>query len=989
MSTTENNTTGPTPESTVEASAPIAAPASPAIAADTPAAPPAGSEPAAAADASTGGTPEATADTSTAVAPPAADARPPKGSARGSRREGGGGSGGGGEGRPAPQGEREPIDLAATTALLKQHFPALFTGGAKPVKLRIQQDIQQRAPGVFTRPALSAFLRRYTGSTSYLLALSQATNRFDLDGQPSDELTAEHRQIAVDELARRRALQQERRAATAPGGGQSPQQHQQQPHPPHQPDAGRPPKPPRVQEDPAVRAARAAEDEQRRRRAGLLRDFRATTLTKANFCALKRITPEELDQQLVLAEQEMKAAWEAHPAGPREAHGRDDRRRDGPRDGPPGGPREMHRDGPRDTARPPREPRTDARAEGRTDDRPARPPRPPREPQHTAGGAAPAARPAAPKSNGERPDEVLVSFVFTAPTPRVFAAWTDATHLGAWWPREGWTLSTSLHELRAGGAWRFVLRSPDGSEHPNRIDHVGVFTPERLVYDHGADDDSPRWFRVSLSFKPQGEGTSLKMRLRFASAEERDAAVNQQHLPDGVKLSLQRLEAYLATPAGLAAVPAMPVRAAAAPRAAAPAAAAAAPKPAPGVRVHAEPLRALVRAVVERGGSSTREASLVAQYLVEANLTGHDSHGVGMLPRYVENLLGGGLFANRSLRIVADTGALLTLDGQAGYGQVMGHDAMALGIERAKAHGVAVVGLANSHHIGRIGQWAEQCLAEGLVSVHFVNVISTAIVAPYNGTDGRFVTNPMCVGIPVEGAEPIVLDFATSRIAMGKVRVAYNKGEKLGRGILIDSTGRPTVEPGVMFNEPIGALLPFGEHKGYGLAVVCEILGGALSGGITLHAPANANSIINNMTSFIVDPSRMGTAQRMSDEAKAFAAWVQASPPRAGHEVMLPGDPERRRRVQRGAEGIEIDATTWAQLLDAGRKLGLDDAAMLALAGLPAAEAVAAPAAPAVVEETAPAPAAESAAVPAVEPIAEAPAVAETPASTPDTPATE
>jgi uncharacterized oxidoreductase len=864
MSTTENNATGPAPELPVEDPVAAAAPDTPVPAvgsADT-------TEPAA----------EAVEPADPAATP---DARPP----RGDRQRGGA------DGPPRPERtEREPIDLAATTALLKQHFPALFTGGAKPVKLRIQQDIQARAPGVFTRPALSAFLRRYTGSTSYLISLSQAKNRFDLDGQPSDELSDEHRQIASDELARRRALQQERRGA--PGQTQGPAAEDK-------PDLK------------AERERRAAEDDQRRRRIALLRDFQATTLTKANFCALKRIAPTELDAMLAQAELDMKAGW-APPQGPRDMPGRDDRRRDSPRD-MPREPRQQEsrpHDGPRDTAR------------ARQDERPARPPRPPREP-------APARQPAAPNAHGERPDEVTISHLFAAPTPRVFAAWTDATHLGAWWPREGWTLTTTQHELRAGGAWRFVLRAPDGTEHSNRIDHVGVFTPERLVYDHGGDDDSPRWFRVSLTFKPQGDGTSLKMRLRFPNAEERDAAVNQQHLPDGVALSLQRLEAYLATPAGQAAVPAVPQRAAAMPRVAA---APAAPAPSPGVRVHAEPLRALVRAIVERGGSSEREASLVAQYLVEANLTGHDSHGVGMLPRYVENLLGGGLFANRELRTVADTGALITLDGQAGYGQVMGHDAMALGIERAKVHGVAVVGLANSHHIGRIGQWAEQCLAEGLVSVHFVNVISTAIVAPYNGTDGRFVTNPMCVGIPVEGAEPIVLDFATSRIAMGKVRVAYNKGEKLGRGILIDSTGRPTVEPAVMFNEPLGALLPFGEHKGYGLAVVCEILGGALSGGITLHAPANANSIINNMTSFIVDPARMGTAQRLSEEAKAFAAWVQASPPRPGHSVMLPGDPERQRRVQRGAEGIEIDATTWAQLLEAGRKMGLDDAAMLQLA---------------------------------------------------------
>jgi uncharacterized oxidoreductase len=252
---------------------------------------------------------------------------------------------------------------------------------------------------------------------------------------------------------------------------------------------------------------------------------------------------------------------------------------------------------------------------------------------------------------------------------------------------------------------------------------------------------------------------------------------------------------------------------------------------------------------------------------------------------------------------------------------------------------VAVLGLANSHHIGRIGAWAEQCLDAGLVSIHFVNVISEPIVAPFGGSDGRFVTNPMCVGIPMgAGADPIVLDFATSRIAMGKVRVAYNKGQPVLPGTLIDADGHPTNDPGTMFREPHGALLPFGEHKGYGLAVACEILAGALTGGITLHDKPNPNAIINNMLSFVVDPERLGTAARLTAQARAFADWVKASPPApgqdAGQRVMLPGDPERAWRRQRLADGIPIDATTWAQLLQAGTRLGLTEAELLAIAQL-------------------------------------------------------
>lgn len=351
-----------------------------------------------------------------------------------------------------------------------------------------------------------------------------------------------------------------------------------------------------------------------------------------------------------------------------------------------------------------------------------------------------------------------------------------------------------------------------------------------------------------------------------------------------------------------------------------------------GVRVAPERLRAAVRAIVARGGSGEREATLVAEQLVEANLTGHDSHGVGMLPRYVEALAEGGLKLNQRLTVLRDAGPILMLDGNAGYGQVMAFDAMALGIERAAEHGVAVVGLANSHHIGRIGHWAEQCIAAGLVSIHFVNVISRPVVAPFGGRDARFVTNPFCVGIPMTGGKPIVLDFATSRIAMGKVRVALNKGETVKPDTLLDARGEPTTDPAALFADPGGAILPFGEHKGYGMAVVCEILGGALAGGLTLHARPTGRAIINNMLSFIVDPQQLGTAELLAREAKAFADWVCASPPMAGVDrVLLAGDPERQWRKAR-AEAIPIDATTWRQIVDAGERLGLPAAELARIA---------------------------------------------------------
>src|SRR5258706_5588901 len=191
-------------------------------------------------------------------------------------------------------------------------------------------------------------------------------------------------------------------------------------------------------------------------------------------------------------------------------------------------------------------------------------------------------------------------------------------------------------------------------------------------------------------------------------------------------------------------------------------------------------------------------------------------------------------------------------------------------LERAARRGVAVVGLQNSHHIGRIGHWAEQCVAAGYISMHYVNVISEPVVAPFGGRDARLVTNPFCVGVPVPGKDPILLDFATSRIAMAKVRVAMNRGEQLKPDTLLNHHGDPTTDPTTLFAEPHGAILPFGEHKGYGLAVICEILGGALSGGLTLHVKPASRQIINNMLSIVIDPQRLGTAENLFAETAEF-----------------------------------------------------------------------------------------------------------------------
>jgi hydroxycarboxylate dehydrogenase B len=342
-------------------------------------------------------------------------------------------------------------------------------------------------------------------------------------------------------------------------------------------------------------------------------------------------------------------------------------------------------------------------------------------------------------------------------------------------------------------------------------------------------------------------------------------------------------------------------------------------------------LRQQMARVLQAAGSSPGEARQVADNLVMANLSGHDSHGVGMIPRYVESKLEGGVQPNTGMKVNFDGGAMLAIDGQHGYGQVVGVQAMELALARAKEHGSCIMALGNAHHLGRIGHFAEMAVARGLVSIHFVNVLSRPVVAPWGGSDGRFGTNPCCIGIPLQGRDPFVLDFATSRVAQGKMRVAHNEGRRMPDGYLIDEHGRPTNDPGVVVvpqsNGLLGALMPFGEHKGYGMAIACELLGGALSGGGTWHrTPDMRREVLNGMVTILIDPQRLGTGASFGQEAAAFVDWLMQSPPGEGFDKLrVAGDPEREARAKRERDGIAVDDQTWADIVKAAKSVGLAD----------------------------------------------------------------
>jgi len=342
--------------------------------------------------------------------------------------------------------------------------------------------------------------------------------------------------------------------------------------------------------------------------------------------------------------------------------------------------------------------------------------------------------------------------------------------------------------------------------------------------------------------------------------------------------------------------------------------------------VAADELKAMVRAMCQAKGSSVAEALRVADNLVEANLRGHDSHGVGMMPTYVDSFLKGSLKLNQTAKVVNDLGAVLVLDAQRGYGQSIGIQAMDMGMERATRHGVCLVATRNSHHLGRIGAWAEHCADRGFASMHYVNVLSRPAVAPFGGRDGRFSTNPFCAAVPRANGEHIVLDMATSKVALGKMRVAVRRGKPAPTESVLDQQGEPTDDPNVMYQRPSGAMLPFGEHKGSGLALICELFAGALGGGGTIATVGGGEGWpVNSMLSIIVRPDALDAPDRFGAAVEDLYRWVKASPPRdPGNPVLVAGEPERRTRAERLAKGVPVEEPTWAELIAAGRKVNID-----------------------------------------------------------------
>lgn len=336
----------------------------------------------------------------------------------------------------------------------------------------------------------------------------------------------------------------------------------------------------------------------------------------------------------------------------------------------------------------------------------------------------------------------------------------------------------------------------------------------------------------------------------------------------------------------------------------------------------AEVLLELSAALIEAMGSPGEDALIVGRHLVEAQLAGHDSHGLIRLPQYHAHVLEGKVKPGARVEIIRETPTTALLDGHYTWGQVTAMQAIELGISKAEENGIAALSLRNCYHVGRVGVYPLAAAERGFIAQVHCNGHGVCRVAPWGGTEPRLATNPIAIAIPTR-AEPLLVDITTSVVAEGKVRVSRNAGRKIPEGWVLDSDGRPTTNPADLYEG--GTLLPLGGregHKGYGLSIVVDLLGGALSGA---GCGTMTEKVGNGLFIQLTDPSCFCEREEFLDQIDRFTEYLKSSPLKEGvDDILLPGEPEQRTAARRRKQGIDIDDGTWGQLIELAGTLGVE-----------------------------------------------------------------
>jgi len=338
--------------------------------------------------------------------------------------------------------------------------------------------------------------------------------------------------------------------------------------------------------------------------------------------------------------------------------------------------------------------------------------------------------------------------------------------------------------------------------------------------------------------------------------------------------------------------------------------------------VGAPALESLCGRVLEAAGAPPRVAAIVAESLVLSNLKGVDSHGVVRIPEYLE-AIDAGLTDPAAEPAAEDRGQLVVLDGRRGLGQVAARVATRLAVERALGGGLGLATLARVRHVGRLGEYVERAAGEGCVALAWCNTGPPGgRVVPFGGAGPLLGTNPIAYAVPAPG-RPLVADFSTSAVAEGRVRLARQAGARIPEGWIVEAGGGSSTNPSDLYEG--GGILPAGGHKGTALALLAEILGGALAGAGCACAGDDPG---NGLVLLAIDPGRVRPPSEFGATVGRVLDALRAAPAAEGVErVLAPGDLEAETEARRRAEGIPLPERTWRELLEVGARLGVSPGA--------------------------------------------------------------
>lgn len=334
-------------------------------------------------------------------------------------------------------------------------------------------------------------------------------------------------------------------------------------------------------------------------------------------------------------------------------------------------------------------------------------------------------------------------------------------------------------------------------------------------------------------------------------------------------------------------------------------------------------LHGIATRILGAAGVPEADAAVVAQELADANAVGHDSHGVMRLMQYVDGIQKGFFKLGSPIEIVKQGRSFTVIDANFNFGQVAAMKGLECGLAQAKAVGTATVMIRNCNHVGRLGSYSQKAAERGFASMMSVNAPGPGGVAPYGGIEKKLGTNPISMSAPW-GESALVLDMTTSATAEGKLRVAFQKGEQVPEGLIIDSAGNPTTDPAKFYGEPGGAILPLGGmmgFKGFGLSVMIDVFGGMLSGSGVCRTdlPRGANGV----WMYFVDIEQFITRAEFDELLARYVESLKTSKKAPGvTEILMPGEIELRRERQRRAEGVAIPDETWRQITELAGKLG-------------------------------------------------------------------